>query len=130
MGGVELLEVGAFPALAYQAKPEVKEASDHFMEVLRAAGSEAKWYDDVQEKRWNKLLLNAPWNPICALTLSREVAFLVSSPAAEKLILDVMLEVVAVSQALGYTSVTAEEAKKQVEFVKGRIGSKGIEPSM
>lgn len=130
MANFESLEIGTFPASAYQSKPGVKEASDHFMDVLRSAGSQAKWYDDVQEKRWKKLLLNAPWNPICALTLSRDVAFLMSSPAAEKVILDVMLEVVAVCQALGYTSVTVEEAKKQLESAKSRIGSHGIEPSM
>ena len=130
MGGVERLELGLFPASAYQTKPEVKQSADQFMEILTKAGSNAKWYEDIQEKRWNKLLLNAPWNPICALTLSRDVAFLVSSPLADKIIMDLMLEVVAISQALGYNNVSAEQASKQLEAVRGRIGSKGIEPSM
>lgn len=130
MGGVERLELGSFPAAAYQDKPEVKTAADRFMEILKTAGSNASWYNDVQEKRWNKLLLNAPWNPICALTMSRDVAYLVSSPTAEKIVWDVLLEVVAISQALGYTSITAEGAAKQLEVIKGRIGGKGIEPSM
>ena len=130
MGQVELLEVGAFPASSYHAKPNVKDAADQFMEILKTAGSNVKWYDDIQEKRWNKLLLNAPWNPICALTLSRDVAFLESSDVADKVVLEVMHEVVAVSQALGYTSVTAEGAQKALKSIKGRIGQVGIEPSM
>lgn len=130
MGGVEILEVRSFPASAYQAKPPVKEAADQLMEILRKAGSEVRWYDDVQEKRWNKLLLNAPWNPICALTLSREVAFLVSSPVADKIIFDIMLEVVAISQALGYRCITIQDAEKQLAWVRAKVGSKGIEPSM
>ena len=130
MGTFESLEVGAFPAFAYQARPEIKDAADKFMEILRTAGSKATWCDDVQEKRWNKLLLNAPWNPISALTLSLDVAFLSSSRAADKAIYDVMLEVVAISQALGYTSITAEVATEQLKRAKDRIGTKGIEPSM
>ena len=89
-----------------------------------------KWYDDIQVKRWYKLLLNAPWNPICALTLSREVAFLVSSPMAGNIIMDLLLEIIAISQALGYNNVTVEEATKQLEAIRGRNGGKGIEPSM
>ena len=130
MGTFEFLEIGTFPASAYQTKPQTKEAADKFMDILRTAGSKATWYDDVQEKRWNKLLLNAPWNPISALTLSRDVAFLASSPAADKAIHDVMLEVAAISQALGYTSITAEVAAEQLKRAKDRVGTKGIEPSM
>lgn len=130
MKGFELLEVGTFPASSYKDRAEVKKAADQFMAMMQKAGSNAKWHDDVQEKRWNKLLLNAPWNPICALTLSRDVAVLASDPGADKMIKDVMLEVVAVSRALGYTSVTAEAATEQLKRAHDRIGSKGIEPSM
>lgn len=130
MGSFESLEVGTFPASAYKEKPEVKKAADDFMEILKKAGSQGKWYDDVQEKRWFKLLLNASWNPICALTLSRDAAFLTSSAGADKLVWDVMLEVVAIAKALGYESITAEAADTQMKRAGGRVGGKGIEPSM
>ena len=130
MGTFESLEVGTFPASAYKERAGVKGAADGFMEVMRSAGSQAKWFDDVQEKRWNKLLVNAPWNPMCALTLSRDVAFLTASPGAEKLVHDVMLEVVAIARALGYTSLSAERATEQLKRAVGRVGGKGIEPSM
>lgn len=130
MGTFESLEIGTFPASAYKDKSTVKKSADGFMEILKKAGSKAQWFDDVQEKRWNKLLLNAPWNPICALTLSRDVAFLASSQEANKLIESVMLEVVAIAQKLGYTTITANTATEQLKRAGGRIGGKGIEPSM
>lgn len=132
MGNFEILEVGTFPASAYNntTHTNVKAAADQFMDILTNAGSEATWYDDVQEKRWNKLMLNASWNPICALTLSRDAAFLLASPGADKVVQDVMLEVVAIAQRLGYHSITAEAAKEQLKRANARIGGKGIEPSM
>ncbi|KAK3708758.1 hypothetical protein LTR37_011279 [Vermiconidia calcicola] len=130
MGNFESLEVGTYPASAYHEKVGFKEAADQFMQIMQKAGSQAKWFDDVQEKRWNKLLLNAPWNPICALTLSRDAAFLGSSPGADLLIEGVMLEVVAIAQKLGYMSITVEAAKEQLKRAADRVGGKGIEPSM
>ena len=130
MGTFESLEIGTYPASAYTEKASTKENADQFMQMMREAGSEAKWFSDVQEKRWNKLLLNAPWNPICALTLSRDVAFLTSSANADKLIESVMLEVVSIAQKLGYTSISASAAAEQLKRAGGRVGGKGIEPSM
>lgn len=130
MGTFESLEIGTFPASAYREKPDVKEVADGFIGMLQKSGSQAELFDDVQEKRWNKLLLNASWNPICALTLSRDVAFLASSSGANQLTEGVMLEVVAIAQKLGYTSITAETAREQLKRANNRIGGKGIEPSM
>jgi 2-dehydropantoate 2-reductase len=130
MGSFETLEAGTFPASAYQEHPHVHEAADKFMSMMKEAESSVTWYNDIQEKRWNKLLINASWNPICALTLSRDVAFLASSDVASKLIGDVMLEVVAVSQKLGYTSINPSAASEQMKRAGSRVGGKGIEPSM
>lgn len=132
MGNVEALQVGAFPASAYTdaSKPHLKTSADAFMGMLRKAGSNAKWYADVQEKRWNKLLLNAPWNPMCALTLSRDVALLAATPEAETAVEEVMLEVAAIAANLGYESISAQTATDQLKRAKERIGGKGIEPSM
>lgn len=130
MGTFESLEVGTFPASAYEEQPEVKASTDRFIEMFSAAGSDVKRYPDVQAKRWNKLLLNAPWNPICALTLSRDVAFLTSCSEAEKLVESVMLEVAAIAQKLGHEGISASAAKEQLKRAGGRVGGKGIEPSM
>ncbi|KAK3110431.1 hypothetical protein LTR53_015288 [Teratosphaeriaceae sp. CCFEE 6253] len=130
MAFTELLEMGTFPASAYESIPAVKDAADTLLALLQKGGSNVHLYPDIQEKRWNKLLLNASWNPICALTLSRDVAFLASSPAGEKLVGKVMQEVVAISQALGYTAITTAMAEDQMKRATDRTGGKGIEPSM
>ncbi len=130
MGTFEMLEVGTFPASAYEKDESVRNGADNFMEILKKSGSEVTWYDDIQEKRWNKLLINALWNPVCALTLSRDAAFLASDSTANKVIEDVMLEVVAVAQKLGYSNISPKAASDQMKRAGSRVGSKGIEPSM
>ena len=54
MGDLEKQEVGTFPASAYGDREHVKAAADSFMEILKTAGSQAKFFDDVQEMRWKK----------------------------------------------------------------------------
>ncbi|KAK4555828.1 hypothetical protein LTR86_007048 [Recurvomyces mirabilis] len=131
MGNVELLEVGTFPASAYQDDDGLaKIATDNLAALLKKGGSNVRFYDDIQERRWNKLLINASWNPICALTLSRDVAYLASSPAAEPLVSAVMAEVVAIAQALGYSKMDPLFIKEQMKKAMDRRGGKGIEPSM
>lgn len=85
----------------------------------------------MQERRWFKLLLNAPWNPICALTLSRDLAFLAAEPSTSLAVIrGVLNEVIAISRALGYHSVTAEAAEQGLATIMSREGIAGIEPSM
>lgn len=130
MGDIERLEIGAFPSSAHN-DPAVKTSADKLIELLRAGGGNPVWHQDIQELRWFKLLLNAPWNPICALTLSRDLAFLAASDAAEPVIRGVLDEVIAVSHALGYKSITPEAAEKGLAVIKSRAGKvSGIEPSM
>lgn len=130
MGTFEWLEIGTFPSAAYKDKSYVKEATDTFVKIMQDASNKATFYEDVQEKRWQKLIVNASWNPICALTLSRDVAYLASSEAAEQLVEATMLEIVSIAQKLGHTSVTPETASMQLKRARDRIGGKGMEPSM
>ncbi|KAF2169385.1 hypothetical protein M409DRAFT_32888, partial [Zasmidium cellare ATCC 36951] len=89
-GDVNMLEVGPFPT----ESTRTKEAAEQLISTLNTGGGNLKYVEKIQEKRWFKLLLNAPWNPICALTLSRDVAFLASSDFAESVIKGVLSEVV------------------------------------
>jgi 2-dehydropantoate 2-reductase len=130
MGNLERLEVGTYPTSAYNESAACKRAVDEFLSVLKHARSDVRWYEDIQVRRWNKLLINAAWNPICALTLSRDVAFLASDAGASKIVEDVMLEVVAIAQRLGYSSISPEAAIEQMKRAGSRRGGKGIEPSM
>jgi 2-dehydropantoate 2-reductase len=129
MGGTEQLQIGTFPATQEPSSP-AKLAAEQLQSTLASGGGNAELHADVQAQRWSKLLINASWNPICALSLSRDVAFLASGAMAEKLVTDVMDEVVAIAQAKGYDNVTAEMARGQLKRALERKGTKGIEPSM
>ncbi|KAK8092063.1 2-dehydropantoate 2-reductase [Apiospora hydei] len=129
---VELLHVGTYPA---DADADAKKAASVLVELLTAADATAKLHDDIQAQRWTKLLVNASWNPICALTRSRDHGFLSSGSndgeEGEPLefIRDVMGEIASVAQAYGYGNVNEE----MIEFQIGRASVRkapGIQPSM
>jgi len=121
-----MLHIGTYPAIA---PPTFKASAAAFLALLTKCKITSKLYDDVQPQRWTKLLINTTWNPICALTRSRDKAFLDSSPEAEEFIEDVMLEVIAVANACGSTSVTQETAKSQLSRATVREWP-GVQPSM
>jgi len=123
-GELERLEIGVFPpsAPSTQAKK--------FQELMQSAGSTAVFHEDIQLRRWTKLLVNAPWNPICALTQCTDSEFMTSSADATDLVFAVMKEVVELAQTYG-TDLTIEEAKMQLERATARIQrGTSVEPSM
>ncbi|KAK6851743.1 6-phosphogluconate dehydrogenase C-terminal domain-like protein [Apiospora arundinis] len=125
---VELLHLGTYPAV--DAPPRAKDAAKAFADLLTAAGATAKLHDDVQAERWTKLLVNASWNPICALTRSRDQQFLASDAEALDFIRDVMREIASVAGAYGYGDRVNEE---MIEFQIGRASVReapGVQPSM
>jgi 2-dehydropantoate 2-reductase len=123
-GEVERLEVGSYPSNAS------KDPAEAFTRLIQAAGGTAKFCDDIQPKRWFKLLINASWNPICALTLSKDTAVLESCTEASGVLLAVMLEIRDIAEAYGYT-FTREEVEYQLGRAQARVPlNAGIEPSM
>ncbi|KAF2099580.1 2-dehydropantoate 2-reductase [Rhizodiscina lignyota] len=127
MGDLEYLEVGTYPS---DAPSSHKEAASAFCDLIKAGKGHAILYDDVQPRRWSKLIVNAPWNPLCALARSTDVAFMNASPQATDVVWSVMKEIVAIANALGYAEINEEEAAFQLGRAKARIPDKGIEPSM
>ncbi|KUJ11198.1 2-dehydropantoate 2-reductase [Mollisia scopiformis] len=120
---LELLHIGSYPASS-----NTKSASK-LADLLTSAGASSKVHEDVQFERWSKLLINASWNPICALTRSRDVQVLRSSAEAEEYVRDVMLEIAAVANACGYQEINAA----LIDFQLGRAVARdlpGVEPSM
>ena len=103
MGEIELLELGTCPANALEAR---NAHAAEFAEVITKGGGTCKMFDDIQPRRWSKLLVNASWNPICALVRTSDVQFMASSPGATNFVWEVMLEVVKIAQALGYAEIT------------------------
>jgi 2-dehydropantoate 2-reductase len=123
-GEVERLEIGSFPSSA------VSEHAEAFAKLVKVAGATAEVYEDVQLKRWFKLVVNASWNPLCALTLCTDVEFMESSEPATSLAFNIMLEVCNIAKAYGYV-ISREEAEYQLGRAKARIATKkGVEPSM
>jgi 2-dehydropantoate 2-reductase len=123
-GEVEKLEVGNYPASAPHAHARA------FVDLVKAAGASAEFHGDIQQKRWIKLLINASWNPICALTLSKDTQILQCTDEASDVILAVMLEIRDIAAACGYT-ITREEVDLQLGRAKARVSTNaGIEPSM
>jgi 2-dehydropantoate 2-reductase len=123
-GEVERLEIGNYPATSRSDRAKV------FTELVRSAGATAELFADVQLKRWFKLLVNASWNPLCALTLSNDADFMESSALATGLAFDIMLEVADIARSYGHF-ISREEVEYQLGRAKARIPIKaGIEPSM
>lgn len=125
---IELMHLGTYPA--NDAPAQAKDAAKAFADLLTAAGATAKLHDDVQAERWMKLLVNASWNPICALTRSRDQQLMSSDPEALDFVRDVMREIASVAEAYGYGDRVNEE---RIEFQIGRASVRkapGVQPSM
>lgn len=123
---VEHLHIGTYPTTA----PATHKASaETLASVIRAGGGSATVHEDMQAPRWSKLLVNAAWNPICAISRSRDAQFLASSPAALDFVRSVMLEIAAVARAVGQTSIDAASVDHQLARATAR-SLPGVEPSM
>lgn len=119
------LELGTYPA---SAPASHKQAAEKFAALIQKGGGEAEVYDDIQPQRWSKLVVNASWNPITALSLCSDADFLRSSPGAVDLVRDVMFEVVALAKAMKIEGVTGDVAEEQLN--RHRARTIGKEPSM
>jgi 2-dehydropantoate 2-reductase len=123
---VELLHIGTYPS----NHKKHHEAATAFSSILNQGGATTKLHADIQTQRFSKLLVNAAWNPICALSLSRDAEFLHSAPPQSlELVKAVMTEISLIAQALGHTDINAAEVERQVNRAKVRE-LPGVEPSM
>lgn len=123
-GEIERLEIGAYPST------ESDQHAKAFAQLIQSAGATALLHDDIQLIRWTKLLINASWNPICALALSKDTEVLGSCEGASNVIKAVMMEIRDIASAYGYHITT-----EKVDFELGRATARipihaGIEPSM
>ena len=68
--------------------------------ALERTGQTVTVVPDIQRERWRKLLWNASFNPVSAIT-GRTPRELVAIPSARQLVIDLMREVIAVAAAQG-----------------------------
>ncbi|KAH9220990.1 2-dehydropantoate 2-reductase [Leptodontidium sp. 2 PMI_412] len=120
---VELLHIGSYPSSSST------EPAKEFANLVKAGGGTAEVHQDIQFERWSKLLVNASWNPMCALSRSADAQLLKSTPEAKGLVREVMLEIAAVANSCGYKSIDSA----LVDFQLGRATIRelpGVTPSM
>lgn len=123
-GEIERIHIGAYPSSA----PE--QHAKAFTQLIQSAGATAIFHEDIQLIRWTKLLINASWNPICALAFSKDTDVLESCDGAPNVIEAVMLEIRDIAIAHGY-NITTENVQFELGRAKARIPTRaGIEPSM
>ncbi|CAG8934149.1 unnamed protein product [Penicillium salamii] len=126
---LNLLELGTYPSQA----PEMhKTAARRFADLMIQGGGRAEVHDDIQVPRWSKLLMNAAWNPIGALTLTTDGDFLrISEPYSHDLAWGIMMEIVDLAKEVGIPGVTVEVAKTKLSIAKERADTgTGREMSM
>jgi 2-dehydropantoate 2-reductase len=126
---LNLLELGTYPSNAPQ---QHKAAAERFAKLMIAGGGGAEHHNDIQVARWSKLLMNAAWNPICALSLCTDGAFLKSSdPYAHELVWGIMMDIIALANAVGIPGITEDVARSKLQIAQKRAETNtGREMSM
>ncbi|KAL2880516.1 hypothetical protein SGCOL_004237 [Colletotrichum sp. CLE4] len=98
----DLLHIGPF-FNAYREWPEHEEAAKIFVRIYSAGGNTTCLYkEDVGLDRWSKLVYNASFNPICALTRVNASQLQTSSGSMDSLVIPAMKEVIKVAAAMGH----------------------------
>ncbi|KAK5070183.1 hypothetical protein LTR64_002020 [Lithohypha guttulata] len=123
---IELMHVGTYPA---NAPAPHKRAAESWVQLVTDCGATIKLHDDVQSERWAKLMLNAPINPLCALTRSRDTQFLNSGDGTSDFIRDTIAEVLSVAHAYGYTQLN-QQRMDNVMYRMSNRAPPGVQPSM
>ncbi|RFU33968.1 hypothetical protein B7463_g2376, partial [Scytalidium lignicola] len=82
-------------------RKEEQERLERFVALLRAGKTPVDVEEDVQLKRWEKLVWNAAWNSLTTLTLLDTQSWLKSSPNAMPMTRQLMREVIDVSRKCG-----------------------------
>ncbi|KAK0379952.1 hypothetical protein CLIM01_02666 [Colletotrichum limetticola] len=131
----DLLHIGAFrnPNIDLE---EQQHAARRFIEMYSAGGKTTCLYKpDVDFDRWIKLVYNASFNPICALTRINASQLRTADASMNSLVVPAMKEVIAVAAATGHNIPSSAmtqaiemnpideniEPSMQVDFDKGNL---------
>lgn len=89
-------------------------------DVLAKTGQPVHISDDIQRERWHKLMWNAAFNSVSAIT-RRVPADLLAQPDVRSLLVNIMREVLAVGQACG-VDLRPEDIDKHIEWTERAAG--------
>ncbi|GJC85875.1 uncharacterized protein ColLi_08713 [Colletotrichum liriopes] len=126
LSGHDLLHVGAFqsPKLS---KEEQHRAAQHFVRIYSAGGTNTCLYmPDVDFDRWSKLVYNASFNPICALTGLNTSELQMTGRTMDTMVVPAMREVLAVAAAAGH-NIPEDIIEKTIQL---NPMEENIKPSM
>jgi 2-dehydropantoate 2-reductase len=93
-------QLGLFPNPKLSSADE-KKSIDIFAALLREGGTPCRIEEDMQVKRWEKVVWNAAWNSLTTLTLMDTQSWLKSSPSATPITKQLMREVIDVARKSG-----------------------------
>lgn len=88
------LKIGVCPA-GKSRKAEILSS------IFEKAGTECGVYEDIQSQRWHKVIWNASFNPVSALTRA-DTKQILENEESKQLILRLMAELIQVAEAHGY----------------------------
>jgi 2-dehydropantoate 2-reductase len=124
---MERLHLGLYDA---DRRSQAIEQLELFASLIRRGGGTTILEDDIQVERWRKIVANGTINPICALSRCRDGQLMKVAPLASDLLKNVMLEIVAVAEAAGYSNaVSAGIVETQLARSLSRPFP-GVQPSM
>ncbi|KAL6234347.1 hypothetical protein BDW75DRAFT_212518, partial [Aspergillus navahoensis] len=116
--GSEHTELGLFPNPSLN-DPSLEESRlRSFTSLLTAGGTPLSTFDDIQPRRWEKVVWNVAWNAITALTDQDVSSWLSSSPDAVSYTRRLMNEVIAVAKGCN-VEVKDGLADQLIERAKG-----------
>lgn len=96
------LHIGAFHNSRLSSEAQ-QAAAEHFVKIYSAGGRTTCLHQpDVQRDRWRKLVYNATFNPVCALTDVNTGDLQLEGTTVKELVIPAMKEVLQVLQAKGY----------------------------
>ncbi|KAI8062874.1 2-dehydropantoate 2-reductase [Gongronella butleri] len=123
MVGSERLMVGNYlPSKVDNSAPKQR-----FIEMLRKGGVDANDVDDIEKLRWQKLLWNAVFSPVCLLT-GMDTTGVLGCDSAMNLARNLMRDVVATANAQGYDFDYETEMANMIRFTQST--AMDFKPSM
>lgn len=119
----EDMQIGLYKNSALDSALEAERLKT-FASLLEEGQTIFQVEDDIQRKRWEKVVWNAAWNPLTTLTLVDTKTWLESSDQAHAMTIRLMHEMIDIAQRCG-VPLTYELADELMAKVKtmGRIGS-------
>jgi 2-dehydropantoate 2-reductase len=99
-GKSEDMQIGLFPNAKVEKATE-QQRLESFADLLRNGQTRFQILEDIQQKRWEKVVWNVAWNSLTALTMVDTQTWLHSSEDAEPFTRKLMLEVIRIARGCG-----------------------------